>query len=172
MKKKNSVYRLTLLSLLIAVAMLLSYIEHLLPSFVPIPGVKLGLANVATVFALYILGVRFAVSVSLVRIVLSALLFGNVLGLVYALSGATLALLGMCLLKKMHLFSEVGVSVVGGVFHNVGQIIAAAAVMKTAGLVLVYLPVLLVSGTVAGIAVGVVSGLVIRALKNKISKII
>ena len=158
--------------MLIAVAMLLSYVEHLLPSFVPIPGVKLGLANVATVFALYILGVRFAVSVSLVRIVLSALLFGNALGLIYALSGAALALFGMCLIRNLHLFSEVGVSVVGGVLHNVGQIIAAATVMKTASLVIVYLPVLLVSGTLAGIAIGVASGLVIKSLKDKISKII
>ena len=172
MKKKNPVYRLTLLSMLIAVAMLLSYIEHLLPSFVPIPGVKLGLANVATVFAIYTLGIRSGISVSLVRIVLSALLFGNALGLIYALSGAALALLGMCIIKNLHLFSEVGVSVVGGVLHNVGQIIAAAAVMKTASLVIVYLPVLLVSGTLAGIAIGIASGLVIRSLKNKISKII
>ena len=168
MKNRTSTRTLATLSLLVAVAMLLSYVEHLLPSFVPIPGVKLGLANVATVFALYVLGRRYAVVVSLVRVVLSALLFGNAVGLIYALSGAVLALLGMCLLKGCPLFSEIGVSVLGGVLHNVGQIIAAAIVMRTAGLVAVYLPVLLLSGTVAGVVIGIISGLLVKRLKDKI----
>lgn len=167
MKNRRSARTLATLSLLIAAAMLLSYVEHLLPSFVPIPGVKLGLANVATVFALYILGRRYAVAVTIVRVLLSALLFGNAAGLIYSVSGAALALLGMCLLRGLPLFSEIGVSVAGGVLHNVGQIIAAALVMKTAGLVAVYLPVLLVSGTVAGITIGVASGLLIKRLGNK-----
>lgn len=168
MKNRSSARALATLSLLVAAAMLLSYVEHLLPGFVPIPGVKLGLANVATVFALYTLGRRYAVAVTLVRVLLSALLFGNAVGLIYSVSGAVLALLGMCVLKSLPLFSEIGVSVAGGVLHNAGQIVAAALVMKTAGLVAVYLPVLLVSGTVAGTAIGVASGLLLKQLKGKI----
>ena len=168
MRKRTSVRTLTVLSLTVAVAMLLSYVEHLLPTFVPIPGVKLGLANVATVFALYTLGRRYAVGVTVVRVVLSAFLFGNPLGLIYSLSGALLALLGMCLLRGVPLFSEVGVSVVGGVLHNVGQIVTAAVVMQTAELVLAYLPMLLVSGTASGVVIGIASGLIIKRLRNKI----
>lgn len=160
--------RLTALSLSVAVAMLLSYVEHLLPVFIPIPGVKLGLANVATVFALYTLGVPSAVAVSFVRVVLSSLLFGNALGLLYAFCGAALALVGMCLARRARVFSVVGVSVVGGVLHNVAQITAAAFVMRTAGLVALYLPVLLISGTAAGVVIGIASGLLVGRLKDKI----
>ena len=165
---KRNVKTLTVLSLCVAVAMLLSYVEQLLPVFIPIPGVKIGLANVATVFALYTLGAWYAAVVSGVRVVLSALLFGNVLGLLYSASGAALALVGMILLKKCRVFSAVGVSVVGGVLHNVAQIIAASLVMETLSLVTFYLPVLLVSGTVAGVVIGVASGLLVARLKNKI----
>ena len=105
---KKNVKTLTVLSLCVAVAMLLSYVEHLLPVFIPIPGVKIGLANVATVFALYTLGAWYAAVVSGVRVILSALLFGNVLGLLYSTSGAALALVGMILLKKCRVFSAVG----------------------------------------------------------------
>lgn len=168
MKKRTSARKLTVLSLTVAVAMLLSYIEHLLPSFVPIPGIKLGLANIATVFALYTLGRGYAAYVTLVRVLLSALLFGNPLGAIYALSGAVLALLGMCLLSLVPLFSEIGVSTAGGVLHNIGQITAAAIVMRTAGLVVAYLPVMLIFGTIAGVCIGIASGLLIKRLKDKI----
>ena len=168
MKKRTSARKLTTLSLCVAAALLLSYVEHLLPTPVPIPGVKLGLANVATVFALYTLGKSYAIGVTLVRVVLSALLFGNPLGLIYALSGAFLALFSMCLLSLVPLFSEIGVSTVGGVLHNVGQIIAAAIVMRTAGLITAYLPWLLISGTIAGVCIGIASGLLVKRLKGKI----
>ena len=168
MKRRASVKKLTTLSLTVAAAMLLSYIEHLLPSFVPIAGVKLGLANIATVFALYTLGRSCAIGVTLVRVLLSTLLFGNPIGAIYALSGAVAALLGMCLVSLLPIFSEIGVSTVGGVLHNVGQIIAAAVVMRTAELVTAYLPWLLISGTVAGVCIGIASGLLIKRLRDKI----
>ena len=158
---------LTVLSLSVAVAMLLSYVEHLLPAF-SIPGVKIGLANIATLLALYTLGAWYAAAVSVVRVVLSSLLFGNVLGLLYAISGAVVSLVGMCLVKKIRIFSVVGVSVVGGVLHNVAQIIAASLVMETAALAAFYLPVLLLSGTLAGVAVGVASGLLIKRIAPKL----
>ncbi len=160
--------KLAVLALSVAVAMLLSYIEHLLPAFAAVPGMKIGLANIATVFALYTLGAPCAAAVSFVRVGLSALLFGNVLGLLYSASGAALALLGMWLLKSCRIFSVIGVSVTGGVLHNIAQIIAASFVMKTSALFVFYLPALLVSGTLAGIAIGIVSGILVKRLKNKI----
>ena len=172
MKIKNiklTTKQLVTLSALIAVAMILSYIESMIPAFVAVPGVKMGLSNIATVFALYALGWPFAICVSIVRVVLSALLFGNVVSLIYSISGAALALLAMIVMKRLDRFSSIGVSVVGGVLHNAGQIIAACVVMKTAA-VSVYLIPLIVTGTISGVLIGVVSGLLVERIK-KILKI-
>ena len=157
--------RMVTLSALIAVAMILSYVESMIPAFVAVPGVKMGLSNIATVFALYFLGWPYAICVSLVRVFLSALLFGNVVGLIYSLSGAALALLVMILLKNFDLFSNVGVSVAGGICHNAGQIIAACIVMKTSAISVYFIP-LIISGTVSGVLIGVVSGMLVERLKK------
>lgn len=157
--------RMVTLSALIAVAMILSYVESMIPAFVAVPGVKMGLSNIATVFALYFLGWPYAICVSLVRVCLSALLFGNVVGLIYSLSGAALALLVMILLKNFDLFSNVGVSVAGGICHNAGQIIAACIVMKTSAISVYFIP-LIISGTVSGVLIGVVSGMLVERLKK------
>ena len=142
--------------LLTALALVLSWVESLLPPLW-VPGVKLGLPNIAIVFALYRLGWRDACIISLVRVFLVFLLFGNGAGLAYSLAGAALSLSLMGLLKKTGRFSSVGVSVAGGVAHNAGQILVAMALLETARLAW-YLPVLWISGTVAGVLVGIVSG--------------
>ncbi len=157
--------RMVTLSALIAVAMILSYVESMIPAFVAVPGVKMGLSNIATVFALYTLGWPYAICVSAVRVVLSALLFGNVVGLIYSLSGAALALLGMILLQRLNSFSSIGVSVAGGVLHNAGQIIAACIVMKTVGISVYFIP-LVISGTISGVLIGVVSGMLVERIKK------
>ena len=159
--KKFDTKRLATLSILVSVAMILSYIESLVPPLVAVPGVKLGLSNIATVFALYTLGAPAAVAVSLVRVFLSSLLFGSFVSLIYSLFGAALALAFMILLKRLSVFSSVGVSVAGGVAHNAGQIIAACIVMENAAISL-YLPPLVVSGTVAGVAIGVAAGILVK----------
>lgn len=142
--------------LIAALALVLSYLESLVPSL-GVPGVKLGLPNIAIVFALYRLGWRDACIISLVRVFLVFLLFGNGAGLAYSLAGAALSLSIMGLLKKTGRFSSVGVSVAGGVAHNAGQILVAMALLETSRLAW-YLPVLWVSGTIAGVLVGIVSG--------------
>ena len=157
--------RMVTLSALIAVAMILSYVESMIPAFVAVPGVKMGLSNIATVFALYTLGWPYAIFVSAVRVVLSSLLFGNVVGLIYSLSGAALALLGMILLQRLNSFSSIGVSVAGGVLHNAGQIIAACIVMKTVGISVYFIP-LVISGTISGVLIGVVSGMLVERIKK------
>ena len=167
MKKQLDTKRLVTLSALIAVAMILSYIESLIPAFVAVPGVKIGLSNIATVFALYALGWPYAICVSVVRVFLSALLFGNFVSLIYSLSGAALALLAMILLKKLDSFSSVGVSVAGGVCHNAGQVIAACLVMETAAISLYLIP-LVISGTIAGVVIGIVAGNLVERVKKYI----
>ena len=166
-KKGLSTRQMVTLSALIAVAMILSYIESLVPAFVAVPGVKVGLSNIATVFALYALGWPYAICVSLVRVFLSALLFGNAVGLIYSLSGAALALISMILLKKTDRFSSIGISVVGGVCHNVGQVAAACIVMETAAIAYYIIPLLL-SGTIAGVVIGVAAGNLVERIKKYI----
>ena len=165
MKNKLSTRQLVTLSALIAVAMILSYVESLIPAFVAIPGVKMGLSNIATIFALYALGWPFAICVSVVRVLLSALLFGNVVSLIYSLSGAALALVFMILLKKLDKFSSVGVSVTGGVCHNIGLVIAACIVMETTAIAVYIIP-LLVSGTIAGVVIGIIAGNLVERVKK------
>lgn len=166
----NNTKKLTTLSLLISVAMVLSYIESLIPAFVAVPGVKVGLSNIATVFALYILGAPGAVAVSVIRVFLSSLLFGNFAMMIYSLAGAALALTFMILIKATGLFSEVGVSVIGGIMHNAGQIIAAAFMMENSGIVS-YLVPLAISGTIAGVAVGLISALLIKRIGGHMKNI-
>ena len=165
--KKISTRKLATLALLISVAMILSYVESLIPAFVAVPGVKVGLSNIATVFALYTMGAVPAIAVSLVRVCLSSLLFGNVSVLLFSLGGACLSLLMMVPLKKFAPFSSIGVSVAGGVAHNLGQTIVASLVMENAAIMSYFVP-LLISGTVAGVAVGVASGLLVERVGKRL----
>lgn len=151
--------------LIIALALVLSYLESLVPPL-GVPGVKLGLPNLAVMFALYRLSLRDACVISLVRAALVSLLFGNGMSLAYSLAGATLSLAVMGLLKKTGKFSCVGVSVAGGVAHNAGQILVAMAVLETSRLAW-YLPVLCVAGTAAGVLIGMVSGVLVKRIPNQ-----
>ena len=146
-------------------ALILSYIESLVPLSFAVPGIKMGLANIAIVFVLYRLGEKEAIAVSLIRLFWVAVLFGSFMTFLYSLAGAVLSMTVMIILKKSEKFSAVGVSVAGGITHNAGQIIAAVLLMETAQIAY-YLPVLVVSGTVTGVIIGIVSALLI----NKITK--
>lgn len=154
--------RLVLLAMLTAVAMILSYVESLLPS-VGIPGVKMGLANIAVIFALFRFGWKEAAALSLVRVVLVSLLFGSVGAMLYSLAGAVLSLAVMALLRRIDRFSTVGVSVAGGVAHNAGQILMAMLILQTKQL-LGYLPVLAVAGIAGGVLTGLAAALLIRRI--------
>ena len=155
------------MGLLVALAMILSYVESLIPAFVAVPGVKVGLANIVVIFALYTLGPVEALTVSLLRVILSSFLFGSVLSLLYSLSGALLSLGGMIVMKKLKIFSTLVVSVTGGVLHNVGQILVACLVLET-DVLLYYLPVLILSGVITGAVIGIIASLVIKRLENNI----
>ena len=158
---------LMVISISVSLAMVLSFLESLVPPLVAIPGVKIGISNIVSLFVLYSLGAPSAIFVSLVRVSLSSLLFGSFVSFIYSISGACLSLFVMICVKKLRFFSIIGVSVLGAVFHNVGQIIAAIAVMRTLAIA-VYFPPLLVSGIIAGILVGLLSGLVLAKVKSHI----
>ncbi len=162
---RNKTKRLTTLALLVAAGMLLSFIESRMPPLVAVPGVKLGLANVATIFALYSLSVKDAAIVSVLRVSLSSLLFGNISSFLYALGGALLSLLVMLLLSRIKLFTPIAVSAVGGVAHNIAQIGVAFIMLRT-DVVLYYLAPLLLSGVITGTLVGIIGGILIDKLSK------
>ena len=156
--------KIALLGITVSVAIVLSYIEAMIPAFFTIPGVKVGLANIAIVFVLYKLDLVSASIVSAVRLLTVFLLFGGLVPLLYSIAGAVLSLIVMYTLKKFTPFSELGVSVAGGVAHNIAQIIVAIFMFSTESLIY-YLPVLVLSGTVCGILIGIVSGVLIKKIK-------
>ena len=156
--------KIAVLALAIALAMILSFVESQIPAFVAIPGVKIGLANIAVVFVLYKLGWKEAVLISLVRVVMVSMLFGTLVSLFYSVAGAVLSLTGMVLLKKTGLFSTVAVSVTGGVLHNVGQILMACLLLET-NVIVYYLPFLILSGVIAGVVIGVVSAIIVNRVQ-------
>ena len=161
---KINTKKLTTLALTISFAMILSYVESRIPAFVAIPGVKIGLANIAVIFSLYKFGIKEALTVSIIRIVLIALLFGSPVSLLYSLAGGILSLGAMIVLKQFTPLTEVAVSVCGGVLHNLGQIGMASILLNT-NVVLYYLPFLLISGIIAGVAVGIASAILIKRIR-------
>ena len=163
--KKTMSNRVALYGLLIALAFVLSYIETLFPVYLGARGVKLGLANLVTVIALYGLGIREAFAINLVRVILTGFTFGNMASILFGLAGAVLSLLLMALCKQFQLLDMTGISILGGVAHNIGQFLVAAFVTKTFG-VFSYLPVLLIAGTVAGALIGLLGGLILKRISR------
>jgi heptaprenyl diphosphate synthase len=162
---KHSSGKIALLGMCTAIAMVFAWVESQLPPLMAaVPGVKMGLPNIAIIFILYRFGWKEASAVSFVRIVAVSLLFGNPMTLAYSLAGGFLSLLGMTLLKKTDLLSCVGVSVAGGVLHNVGQILMAMLIMSTAGLGY-YLIILTVTGIASGIFVGLCGSFAVKRIR-------
>lgn len=148
-----------------ALAILMGYVEMLIPIPIPIPGIKLGLANVIILIMLYFMDSKSAFFVSLIRVLLSGLLFAGFAGLLYSLAGAMSSFAVMALSKKTGKCSILGVSVLGGIFHNVGQIIVAALVVENIRMAY-YLPFLLVSGVGMGLLIGIVARTALGYLKR------
>lgn len=149
------------LGLFVTLALIASYVESLVPFYFGAPGIKLGLANLITVVLLYRANAKDAALVSVLRILLSGFLFGNVFSILYSYAGAVLSLLVMCLLKKIKGFSILGISIAGGVFHNLGQIIAAVFLMKNEN-IMYYFPVIMIAGIVTGLLIGIGSREVLK----------
>ena len=160
--------RLALMGLLTALGLIVGYIEFLIPIPIGIPGVKPGFANIVIVWALYTLAPVEAFCVNLMRIFLSGFLFGNLSMILYSLSGAVVSFLAMLLAKKSRAFSICGVSIVGGVMHNVGQLLMAMLVLESVNLIY-YGPVLLAAGVITGLLIGAVSAEVKKRVPGSIS---
>lgn len=160
----NKNHKIAFCGVMIALAMILSYLESLVPIHMAVPGVKIGLANLVTIIALQRLDLKSTIVISVGRIVLSNILFGNLAVLLYSLAGAACSILIMTLLKKCRVFGIVGISVAGAVFHNLGQIVVAVCVMENVR-IFYYMFILLISGTVAGVAIGLLASFLLRNIR-------
>lgn len=146
-----------------ALALIFSYVESLIPIHFAVPGIKLGLANLIIVIALYKMGTKEAFGLSVVRVILAGFLFGNMFSIIYSLAGCTLSLLVMALLKRLDGFSIMGVSIAGAVCHNLGQIIVAMLVVESFSIAY-YFPVLMVAGLITGWIIGVLANEMLKRL--------
>lgn len=148
--------KIAYLGVFLALALILSYVESLIPFYFGIPGVKLGLTNLIVVVMLYCTGTKEAFGVSVARILLAGFLFGNLFSILYSLTGGVLSFIVMCLLKKTGRFHVISVSVTGGISHNIGQLIAAAFVVETYD-IFYYMPFLLIAGVATGFVIGMLA---------------
>jgi len=159
--------KIAFLGLSAALALLLSYVEFLLPPiYAAVPGIKLGLPNVVILFVLYSFSFKYAALVSFVRLCVSSLLFGNMMTFVYSFAGALLSLVIMGMLKRSKLLSSVGVSVAGGISHNLGQILVAAMLLDTPGIT-GYMIILTLTGTLSGIFIGLCGAFLIKRIPKE-----
>ena len=148
-----------------ALALIFSYIEVLIPFNFGIPGIKLGIANLVVIVTLYNLGARYAFLINMIRVFVAGLLFTGLFGCLYSLAGALLSFLVMILIKRTGIFSITGVSICGGVFHNLGQILVAAFLISSLK-IFAYFPVLIISGVISGTVIGILSYLILQRLPN------
>jgi len=168
MKKNWSASTIAKLGLLTAVAIVLGYFEHLLPVS-GIPGVKLGLANTVLLYALYLLDVPSAILLMFLKVGVSGLLFGGPAAMIYSLAGGVLSLVAMIFARKMPGISVIGVSVLGAVAHNIGQMLIALFIVETRA-ILAYLPILLIAAAVTGTLTGLIAQYTFRGLRPKLEK--
>ena len=165
-KQMNKNKKLANMAMLVALAMIFSYVESLIPINFGIPGMKLGVANLVTVTGLYFLELPEVFLVVVMRILLTVFLFGNGMSIIYSLAGGILSFLVMALMKRLKGFSVAGVSIAGGVSHNIGQIIVASVVVENLKLIY-YLPALLIAGTVTGFVMGMISKKLLPIVKRE-----
>jgi len=161
---KNMVKKIAYYGVFAAVAIIIAWIERQIPLPIPIPGVKLGLANVVVVIILYAFNPRWAISISVLRVILVSLLFGGPSAAIYALVGAMAAFIAMFLVKKAKIFGIIGVSVAGGVAHGVAQVFTGMILLETPALIY-YTPFLMITGVVTGVLVGYTAGFALRNIK-------
>ena len=158
--------QVALSGLLTSLMLVFGLVERQFPLTAAIPGVKLGLANSVLLYSLYMLGIKQSFILMLLKALMSWLIYTNMSAMFYSLGGGFLSLVVMILLFKMKDVSIIGVSALGAVFFNVGQILVAVVMLNTPQLIVTYLPILMISGVVTGVLTGVVAKMVIRHLKS------
>ena len=148
----------------IALSMMLSYIESLIPVSAAVPGIKLGLANIVTIIALNKIGVIPTIIISAGRIILSGILLSNPAVILYSLAGAAMSILVMVIFTRIKFFSVTGISILGGIFHNLGQLIVACIIMENFR-IMYYFIVLFVVGAISGAVIGLFASYLLKTLR-------
>lgn len=167
--KKNRTKKIALYGMFIALAFIFNYVERLLPFNFGIPGIKLGLANIVVLMALYTLGYKAAFTLTVVRVLLTGFSYGSMYHVMYGMAGAMLSFLFMSVLHKTKKFSIVGVSIIGGLGHNIGQILVAMWILSES--LLYYLPFLLVGGAISGTLIGILGSLIVTRVQKLVKQI-
>lgn len=157
--------KVCILGLFVSVALVLSYFEQFIPLLTSIPGVKIGLSNIVVLITLYVMNTKYAFLVIVSKVLLASLMFAGFSSFLYSFMGALISFFAMSICKKLKQFSIIGVSVVGAIFHNFGQILVASILLKTVD-IFYYLPYLLISGVITGVFIGIVSDKIIPIIKN------
>ena len=163
--RKGSASRVALSGLLTSLMLVFGLIERQFPLPIPVPGIKLGLANSVLLYSLYMLGIRQSIVLMLLKALLSWLIYMNLSAMLYSLAGGILSLLAMILIMRVKGVSIIGVSAIGAVFFNVGQILMAVAILHTPQLIVTYLPILMISGVLTGVLTGIIARMVMNHLK-------
>lgn len=170
MKEKISVKKIAIIAIFITLALVLSYVDSLIPLAIMVPGIKIGLANIVIILSLYMIGEKETILISTIRVILSSLLFGTMLTFAYSIAGAILSFIIMVILKKKTTLAMMTISIIGAVSHNIGQIIMAVIIMSTKEIIY-YLPILMITGVISGTIIGILSSLLIQfTKKNEILK--
>ena len=164
--RNKSAQRIALSGLLTSLMLVFGLIERQFPLTTAIPGVKLGLANSVLLYGLYMLGIKQSIILMLLKALLSWLIYMNMSAMLYSLAGGAASLLAMILVSRIKDVSVIGVSAIGAVFFNIGQILVAVAILNTPQLIVTYLPVLMISGVVTGVLTGIVAKMVMKHLKT------
>lgn len=168
----KSVKRMVFLATMASSAIILHFIENMFPLPIALPGIKLGISNTVSLIALYIYGPVSAFIILIIRILMSAFLYSGLSGVIFSLAGGILSISVTILIWRFREkgFGIVGASTAAGVFHNIGQILAAYAVLRTDS-VFYYLPVLILSGIITGIVTGILAGILVPRLNNIFGKL-
>lgn len=170
MKEKISVKKIAIIAIFVTLALVLSYVDSLIPLAIMVPGIKIGLANIVIILSLYMIGEKETILISTIRVILSSLLFGTMLTFAYSMTGAILSLIIMIILKKKTTLATMTISIIGAVSHNIGQIIMAVMIMSTKEIIY-YLPILMITGIISGTIIGILASLLILfTKKNQILK--
>lgn len=157
--------KIAYLGTFLVLSLVFSYVESQIPLFISIPGVKLGIANTVTVIILYMFGLKEALTVGVLRVIISGLLFSNLFSIIYGISGCVLSILSMFMLKKINMFSMCGVSFGGAVMHNIGQLIVATCVIGQCS-VFYYAPALILFGGIFGVLTGMLCTVIYKRLET------
>lgn len=170
MKEKKTVKKIAILAIFITLALILSYVDSLIPLAIMVPGIKIGLANVIIILALYTMGEKETILISITRVILSSLLFGTILTCLYSMTGAMFSFIIMLFLKKKTDLATLTISIIGAVSHNFGQITMAIFIMNTKEIIY-YLPILIITGVISGMLIGIFANVLIQfTKKNQIFK--